>query len=125
MIINRNMIKIRSYGEGKGFVWVKDDDMMVVACYFSPNREVEDFENMLECMNTIPINGTKRVIFGADLNAKIVLWGYENEDEKGRILSEWINAHDMYVLNTGNVPTYRSGDRRSIVDVTICTISTV
>lgn len=49
-----------------------------------------------------------------------MLWGAPIEDARGIVLAEWAAELDLCIANKGSVPTFRRGNQKSHVDVTMC-----
>ncbi|XP_018576386.1 uncharacterized protein LOC108914942 [Anoplophora glabripennis] len=69
-------IRINSVSKGHGFVRIKVDDLQLYGCYFSPNRDMEEFDGFLNILRdeTRRYYGHKIVMMG-DFNAKSPAWG--------------------------------------------------
>lgn len=121
--VNRNLTVINC-SRDNGFVCVELSDVFIYSCYFSPNRRAEEFEQYLYKLGR-HINRNKekkkQVIIGGDLNSKAVIFGSPVENEKGRVLEEWIESNDLAVLNKGNTPTFSNANGSSLIDVTVST----
>ena len=68
----------------------------------------------------------KVVIIAADLNAHHDLWDDNREtDQRGTMITEWIDLHDMVALNSGEPTRHDASGRGTAPDVTICHASVV
>ena len=54
-----------------------------------------------------------------DSNAHSSMWGAEDTNERGRELEEIFFELDLVVLNQGSEYTFDTGNRKSIIDVTV------
>ena len=63
----------------------------------------------------------KPLIIGADTNAHHYLWGSEDCNHRGNELSEYLTSTILEVANVGNRPTFCSGNRSTVIDVTLVT----
>ena len=63
-------------------------------------------------------NGTPLIV-GMDSNAHSQLWGCDEENERGRDLSDLFSIKRLLVLNEGATPTFVTSRAQSIIDVTI------
>ena len=71
-----------------------DKRKLQLASYYSPPSE-----NLpLNLFNDI-LRRNSNTIFLGDLNAKHVSWSRSNENQKGRLLSEWLNKNGLEVVN--------------------------
>lgn len=59
------------------------------------------------------------LLITGDFNAKSPEWGSPVEDQRGRLLAEFIAPMDMTVANTGVEPSFVRGASRSWIDVTM------
>ena len=62
----------------------------------------------------------EEIILG-DFNIKSPRWGSPVSDNRGEFFTEWFDALDLVVHNTGNVPTFVMGMSASFIDVTCST----
>jgi len=115
--MSKSLITTKS-GAGKGFVWVEFQDIVILSCYFSPNKPIEEFSLRLDELGSIIRNQTKEVIVAGDFNSKSPEWGGETLDNRGQLLTDWAASCNLYSLNTGDRPTFERGDYGSFLDVT-------
>ncbi|XP_018574610.1 uncharacterized protein LOC108913533 [Anoplophora glabripennis] len=94
IVRNRNL-KVTSWGKGKGFVWVKIDELFIYACYISPNVRRDIFEKFLQ-----------------DLEEDV-------EDDRGAMLLEWTMVNEITISNKGDTPTFQRGASVSFIDITM------
>ena len=59
------------------------------------------------------------LIVGMDSNAHSSMWGAEDTNDRGRELEEIFFELDLVVLNQGSEYTFDTGNRKSIIDVTV------
>ena len=59
------------------------------------------------------------LIVGMDSNAHSSMWGAEDTNDRRRELEEIFFEHDLVVLNQGREYTFDTGNRKSIIDVTV------
>nr|XP_022907667.1 uncharacterized protein LOC111419131 [Onthophagus taurus] len=108
---------------GSGFVIVKMDFVDIIGCYLTPNEPLCDFKNKLENIASImQQNKTKNIIVMGDFNSKSAAWGSHVEDERGRYLKEWMAERNLVVMNSGTTPTWRRGEQKSFIDITMCNV---
>ncbi|KAI5749425.1 hypothetical protein M8J76_007256 [Diaphorina citri] len=108
-------------GSGKGFTWVKIQDILLMSVYTSGNDRIEEMDATLrEISATLRTKG-KDAIIGGDFNAKSPEWGETRLDGRGRKLSEWIAMENLITQNIGNTPTFKRRDQESIIDLTLST----
>ena len=63
----------------------------------------------------------KPLIVCADTNAHSKMWGGEEDNERGRMVEEFILDHGLEVLNRGSQKTFQSPVGSSVIDLTIST----
>ncbi|CAH0558572.1 unnamed protein product [Brassicogethes aeneus] len=118
----RDNIEVVSEYCGVGFVGAELKKAWVYSCYFSPNGEVAELENLLKNLGR-HIRGTKgkgKIIAG-DLNARTPLIGNSVTNERGKILEDWFMAQDLVLANVGNKPTFAGKGGSSVIDFTAAT----
>lgn len=94
-------VRITKWGSGKGFVWVRVQGMCVFSVYVSPNCLIRAFESFLQGLQSCIRSTEGMVVIGGDFNSKSPMWGDPREDERGRILTEWVSSLSLCVLNEG------------------------
>jgi len=63
----------------------------------------------------------KHLIIGADTNAHHFLWGSKDCNHRENELCEYLASISLEVANVGNQPTFCTGTRRTLIDVTLVT----
>lgn len=59
------------------------------------------------------------LILGMDANAHSPLWGCDESNPRGEDLESMIAEHNLTVLNSGSIPTFKTTRAESIIDVTV------
>ena len=94
-----------------------DNDFCVSSLYLDVEFKPENttfMELVKECKKKrLPL------IVGMDSNAHSYMRGAENTNDRGRELEEIFFELDLMVLNQGNEYTFDTGNRKSIIDVTV------
>ncbi|KAL4101252.1 hypothetical protein QTP88_021272 [Uroleucon formosanum] len=102
------------------FVSARLNGVQVCSCYASPNRPIEDFQDLLcrleDSIRTVQ-QGTPVLVTG-DLNARSAAWGDWVDNRRGEELGLLIESLGLVIANTGSTPTFTRG-AGSIVDVTL------
>lgn len=97
-------------------------DLGLVSLYWEGTEPIEGYLRRLQ--SCLPRLGTDKHVVAGDINAHSPWWGSDAEDPRGEAFSDFLAMHDLYVLNTGSLPTfsvYRGGlHHKSFVDVTAC-----
>lgn len=105
---------------GPGYVAVRCDDTIYVACYIPPKYIRTEMESCLIHLGRAIDNWNPgSIIIAGDFNSKSAQWGCPHTDFRGRILSTWIAAHDLCILNRGAVSTCVRWQGESIIDLTL------
>ncbi|XP_029155163.1 uncharacterized protein LOC114937420 [Nylanderia fulva] len=86
----RGALPLSLMGKGEGFVLVKWGEAIVVGVYFSPNRDLAQFEEYLgRLADEIDRHLPGKVLVMGDLNAKSDAWGSPVTNARGKVLEEW------------------------------------
>ncbi|XP_020296050.1 uncharacterized protein LOC109860997 [Pseudomyrmex gracilis] len=89
----------RLIGAGKGFVAIKIGKWVVFSCYFSPNRDLAEFERYLDSLGVaVRPHLPGAVIVAGDFNAKYPEWGSVRWDRRGRLLASWADSINLAPL---------------------------
>lgn len=118
-IVNLRNVRLDNEGQSEpGFRWVTLYGMRVYSCYWSPNTTIQEFKDFTSRLETSIRSEPTEVLLTGDFNAKHVDWGCPQNDRRGEVLSDLINATGLAVCNIGNSMTFKTG---SIIDLTIAT----
>ena len=61
------------------------------------------------------------LLLGGDANARSIVFGSRENDNRGRILEHIILKNNLTFLNVGSLPTCTAGERGSVIDITAIT----
>jgi len=64
-------------------------------------------------------NGNLYLVMGCNSNAHHIAWGNTNCNDRREALVEFLNSSNLEVLNHSNVPTFCSGYRQEVIDITL------
>lgn len=64
------------------------------------------------------IDSGRSLVLGCDTNAHHTLWGSTNINTERENLIEFLSSTNLEILNRGNVPTFVTGNRSEVLDVT-------
>ena len=78
----------------------------------SPSRELEELVQYCE-------NEDLYLIVGCNSNAHHTAWGSTNCNGRGEALVEFLNSSNLEILNQDNKPTFCSGSRQEVIDITL------
>jgi len=59
------------------------------------------------------------LIVGCNSNAHHTAWGSTNCNGRGEALIEFLNSSNLEILNRGNKPTFYSGSRQEVINITL------
>ena len=59
------------------------------------------------------------LVIGCDSNSHHVFWGSADTNDRGTLLLEYLLSTNLQIVNKGNVPTFDTGRRRSVIDLTL------
>lgn len=108
---------------GRGFIWLKANDINFCSCYISPNIPVGEFEDFLYELGISVRQKAGHILIAGDFNASSPEWGGVRVDRRGELLADWVSQLDLVILNVGDVPTFSRGDRKSRPDITLASTS--
>jgi hypothetical protein len=77
-----------------------------------PSKELEDLVHYCEKENL-------SLVVGCDSSAHHSVWGSTNYNSRGEALFEFLNSTNLEILNWGNEPTFCSGGRSEVIDITL------
>lgn len=105
--------------EGEYTLAVKWREFSIVACYFPPNYDNDDYSDFLEELDLAldEVNDSTIVICG-DFNSKSSAWGARLTDTRGERLERWMSSKDYRLVNEGSTPTCVRPQGSSVVDLT-------
>ena len=84
---NSAVISVHS---GNGYVCVELSKSVVIVCYVSPNVGIGRLDAMLLSIEQVLHAARKPVIISGDLNSKSALWGSPVDDDRGRLVADWL-----------------------------------
>jgi len=76
------------------------------------SKELEDLVRYCEKENLY-------LVVGCESNAHHSVWGSTNRNSRGETLLEFLNTTNLEFLNRGNEPTFCSGGRSEVIDITL------
>jgi hypothetical protein len=76
------------------------------------SKEFEDLVRYCEKENL-------HIVVGCDFNAHHSVWGSTNCNSRGKAQVEFLNTINLEILNRGNEPTFCSGGRSEVTDITL------
>lgn len=92
-----------------------DENLYFLSTYI-PDENNEIIRNDLE--NISPFLQNKLFIYGGDVNAYHISWGSKYNNERGRIIKEFINNNFLHTLNDGENTRMSSSNDGSAIDIT-------
>ncbi|XP_074034511.1 uncharacterized protein [Leptinotarsa decemlineata] len=112
---------IKDQGQGHGFTYVAFTNFTIFSCYCSGNADIEDLEESLQEIQLLINDNEGDCIIAGDFNAKSPQWGMNYSDTRGQVMTEWIAANNLIVINQGEKATFEHQNYGSILDLTIST----
>jgi hypothetical protein len=107
----------RKLEAGRGFAAVMWEGVVVVGCYFSPNKPIREYEAFLEELSrTTRRHRDKPVIILGDFNARSHHWD-TLVDSRGKLVVEWAAELGLSLANSDNLPTCVHPRGSSAVDL--------
>lgn len=96
----------------------RNKDIVVGSFYWEPSGDLDsNLEELERMMNN---HTAEPMIWMGDFNAKSTRWGKSLEDERGEKLREFIDLHNIDILNDPNsLPTFDSSRGKSWIDLII------
>jgi hypothetical protein len=79
-----------------------------------PSKELEELVEYCE-------NEDLYLVVGCDSSAHHSAWGSTDCNSRGEALIEFLNSSNLEILNRGNEPTFCSGSRLEVIDITLGT----
>ncbi|XP_022161818.1 uncharacterized protein LOC111027709 [Myzus persicae] len=116
-----NVKKTRLENEGcteAGFSWVCDRGLRIYSGYWSPNSTFQEYKDFTSRLEASIRSANTEILLTGDFNAKHTYWGCPQNDRRGEILADLIDATGLVVCNKGNSCTFNRG---TIIDLTITT----
>jgi hypothetical protein len=75
----------------------------------------KEFEDLMRYCDTEDLY----LVVGCDSNAHHSMWGSTKCNRRGEALVEFLNSTNLEILNRGNEPTFCSGGRLEVIDITL------
>ena len=79
-----------------------------------PTRKVQQLITYCE-QNNLPL------IIGCDTNSHHIAWGNTSNNSRGHVLAEFVASTNLEMIYVGGKLTFVSGNRQSVIDVTLAT----
>lgn len=92
---------------------------VLLASVYMPGEEKEPPCQMVEKMTKECGSSGTQIIIGCDANAHHEAWKDKKTDPRGELILEFILTNNLILLNEGSVPTYKSGESETIIDLTM------
>lgn len=122
-------LNVKSYGCGDNYTYVVINDVTIINCYISPNKNLDEFKTAVtEIENRISINSniSKKFLIAGDLNAKSTVWGGKRTDSRGNHIIDTMCENNMVVVNNvASVPTFQGPRGDSYIDITVCSVALI
>lgn len=95
-------------------------------CIYYPPSTASEINTWLdEVLIACKLSYTDDLVILGDFNARLREWNDHNQNPRGLILKEWMDARGLLRINTGPRPTYESVSGHSIIDHIFTSLSQV
>ncbi|XP_035221801.1 uncharacterized protein LOC118194720 [Stegodyphus dumicola] len=81
---------------------LKNAQLILISAYSSPTDSIDNFVANATYVRS-KCHSTPQV-YGGDLNAHHVNWGYQDITPKGQALEDYLTANDLHLVNTSGAP---------------------
>lgn len=118
--LTKEALPLTLISRGDGFVSGRWGEVAIVGGYFSPNRDLAQFNDYLESL-AIEIRRLlpSPILLMGDLNSKSKEWGSPHTDARGQLLGEFIAEMNLLILNKGSTHTCIRHNGGSIIDISL------
>jgi len=99
-----------------------EQSLVVCSAYLPYDSEDPPLSKELEELVRYCENEDLCLVVGCDSNAHHSAWGSTNCNRRGEALMEFLNSTNLEILNQGNEPTFCSGGRFEVTDITLGSI---
>lgn len=87
----------------------------IINGYVPPTGDLDEAIDFLEI--TIKTLHPNPILITGDLNAKSPVWQSEQEDNRGKLVVEFINKYDLHYINTSPLPTFQTINGKGWTDI--------
>ena len=97
---------------------------LIVASVYMPSYDInkkficEPVTTLLRNLTSFASNNNYDLIIGADTNAHSISWHCPTDNTRGLAISDFCIEKILFPINNNDIPTFVSGNRESIIDVT-------
>ena len=94
----------------------------VILVYFSilDNSNKDRNEKIQREIENIVIENQEKLVILGDFNGHIEGLGYQNQDERGNMIINWLNNYNLHLMNTDDrcngIETWERGNQKSTID---------
>lgn len=115
--------KVTSSSSIRGITTAKlaEEDILIISCYFSPSRGMDEFEDYLSQIDSVLQSSGGRTLIAGDFNAASRLWGSDANCSRGREIEDMAARGNLHIINDGNRPSVCRPQGTSFVDLTMTT----
>lgn len=93
---------------------------LVVCCAYLPycsedpptSKQSEELARYCDSKNL-------HLVIGYEFNARHIVWDNTNFNDRGKAMVEFLNSSNLEILNQGSKPTFCSGGRLEMIDITL------
>lgn len=110
---------------GRHFVAVKCGEVVLAACYISPNIPVGTYLEALDELEELVRSCGSHVVVAGDFNARSPSWDSGRSNRRGELLEHWAVSCDLLLVNEGFVSTCIRPQGESVIDLTWCSADSI
>lgn len=89
----------------------------LISLYIPPNTVNT---NLIDDLNNLLVNIPPPYLICSDANGHHQAWGSETENSRGKVIYNWINDNNLFILNTGS-PTFETNQGNfTHIDIALC-----
>lgn len=103
---------------GRRFVAVRCGDIVIAACYISPNIPINIYLEALDELEDLVCASGPLVIIAGDFNTRSPTWDNMRFNRKGELFEHWAASCELSLLNVGFSSTCIRPQGESVIDLT-------
>ena len=96
------------------------DKRLLIASVYMPYDSVEHPVEKVEQLLDYSRSKSYELVIGCDANSHNEAWGSTDNNVRGEELLDFIISEDLQICNIGTEPTFSSGGREEVLDITLC-----
>lgn len=106
--------------QGNGFIAMNINNYLMISCYFSPNRPLDEFSLFLDELYYVLRDCTlNKIVVAGDFNARSTSWRDTVTNDRGILLERWMDSTGLSIANNNFQFTCVKDRGGSIIDLTL------